>query len=225
MEAGKGDWPMKKYRPLPRGRVYYQVEDWMVSAMIDFRFNILKTIQATAILVRHSESGDSENYTRVIKLLYKAERESIQNRGKPITGDHICVMKQGPVLSRVFDLIKGVDFDLACWKEFVERSGRFSIRLLKDPGNSELSPYEIELLERVCAENEHKDLWEIIAELHELPEVKKRNPKDNASGKKSISLPLEGIIEGLDTDSDDKRLLIERAEEASSLQRLFHASS
>lgn len=51
--------------------------------------------------------GGRLNYTKLIELLYLADREMINQTGYPITGDSYCLVKNGPVLSRVYDLIRG----------------------------------------------------------------------------------------------------------------------
>lgn len=47
------------------------------------------------------------NYTKLIKLLYLADRRALIEWGFTVTGDKYVAMKNGPVLSRLFDLIKG----------------------------------------------------------------------------------------------------------------------
>ena len=69
-----------------------------------FRFNIEKTIQAIAALL-HFHGSKEMSYLRMLKLLYLADRECLQETGRPITGDRVVAMEHGPVLSSVYDLI------------------------------------------------------------------------------------------------------------------------
>lgn len=71
-----------------------------------FAFKFDKALQAAAYLLRR-ETCREMNYMRLLKVLYLADRESIRESGAPITGDKIAAMERGPVLSGVFDLIKG----------------------------------------------------------------------------------------------------------------------
>jgi uncharacterized phage-associated protein len=72
-----------------------------------FLFNIEKAIQAVAALL-HFHGSKEMSYLRMLKLLYIADRETLKETGRPITGDRIVAMEHGPVLSSVYDLIKGV---------------------------------------------------------------------------------------------------------------------
>jgi uncharacterized phage-associated protein len=51
--------------------------------------------------------GDRMEYVRLLKLLYIADREMMAEAGAPITGDRAVAMDHGPVLSHVYDLVKG----------------------------------------------------------------------------------------------------------------------
>ncbi|MCA6072137.1 MAG: SocA family protein [Endomicrobium sp.] len=45
------------------------------------------------------------NYTKLVKLLYISDRECLDKWGFAISGDSYHSMKQGPVLSRLYDFI------------------------------------------------------------------------------------------------------------------------
>ena len=68
-------------------------------------FNIDKLIQACNYLVK--KNNNSLNYTKLIKLLYIADKESLKRSLQTITGDTYVSMDNGPVLSKLYDLIKG----------------------------------------------------------------------------------------------------------------------
>ena len=71
-----------------------------------FRFDFLKTLQASGVLLQLDANRMA--YIRLLKLLYIADRELLAETGRTLTGDEAVAMKNGPVLSRVYDLIKGV---------------------------------------------------------------------------------------------------------------------
>jgi uncharacterized phage-associated protein len=54
-------------------------------------------------------------------MLYIADRISLDRMDQPITGDCAYSMKFGPVLSGVYDLIKGqnVNDALPLWQEYI----------------------------------------------------------------------------------------------------------
>ena len=51
--------------------------------------------------------GGSLPLIKLVKLLYLAERLSLQRYGEPITGDKLVSMPHGPVLSMTYDHING----------------------------------------------------------------------------------------------------------------------
>ena len=72
---------------------------------MNFDFDLAKTVQAAALLLR--EHHNRMEYIRLLKLLSIADREMLARRGRTLTGDRAVAMKRGPVLSTVYDLIKG----------------------------------------------------------------------------------------------------------------------
>lgn len=108
-----------------------------------------KTIEAAATLI--SLNGGSINYTLLIKMLYYADRISMERYDHPITGDNFCSMDRGPVLSRVYNCIKlneQTPSELEDWDEFIETTG-FNVTLNKNPGDMNLSEAE----DRILAES------------------------------------------------------------------------
>lgn len=161
-----------------------------------FRFNYKKTLQAVAVLLRLSRSSRTDNYMRLIKLLYIADRETLKETARSITGDHIVAMEQGPVLSHVLNLIKDQDAMAGQWGEFIERED-YNIHLAKDPGNDELCHYEIQKLQDVWERYRTKDEWQMVQVTHEFDEWKKNDP-----GKSSKPIPLADILEAVGRKSD-----------------------
>lgn len=124
-----------------------------VPHVIKFTFNPKKTAQAGAILLR-ANGGDMSNYI-FIKMLYLVDRESLARWGEPLTGDDAVSMKFGPVLSAVYDLTKGERAWLReHWEPFISdaevETNRVSLKA--DPGDDELSPAEIKIIEGVYEE-------------------------------------------------------------------------
>jgi len=70
-----------------------------------FNFNFPKTIQMVKRILQNN--GGILNYTKLIKLLYIIEKESLNVSGRPVSGDDYVSMDNGPVLSTVYDLITG----------------------------------------------------------------------------------------------------------------------
>jgi len=106
-----------------------------------FHFKIDKTMQAIAALL-HFHGTKEMSYLRMLKILYIADRESLKETGRPITGDRIVALEHGPVLSGVYDLLRGEHTAWPVWSEFFQKNG-YRIVLINDPGNGKLSKYEI----------------------------------------------------------------------------------
>ncbi|MEM9482851.1 MAG: Panacea domain-containing protein [Cyanobacteria bacterium P01_F01_bin.116] len=118
---------------------------------IEFRFHPEKTVEAAALLPKHH--GEPMKYLGLLKMLYIADRVALAQMEQPITGDHYVSMDYGPVLSGVYDLIKGqpVDDALPLWSKFISPRENNCISLLGDPGDGELCEEEEEILRQVYA--------------------------------------------------------------------------
>jgi uncharacterized phage-associated protein len=108
-------------------------------------FNEAKATQAAAQFLRLR--GEKMSYVKLIKLLYLADREALIRWGRPITPDRYVSMDIGPVVSRIYDLIRDEpppNF-VRIWRKFISQPENYEVRLLGDPGSSELSRPEQEL--------------------------------------------------------------------------------
>src|SRR5580704_14197102 len=113
--------------------------------MLRFRTSTEKKIEAVAVLLR--AEGNRVDRLRLLKLLYIADREALKERGCPIVGGRVVAMRHGPLHGEVYNLIKGEHESDQLWSEHFSSEGN-TLSLLKDPGRLELSPYEIEKLDR-----------------------------------------------------------------------------
>ena len=132
-----------------------------------FRFNFERTLQASACLLRLDRKKMS--YLRLLKLLYIADREWLAETGESITGDRAYAMKQGPVLSTVYDLIKGNGSRAGEWDDFIHTEG-YAVELVADPGRGELSKGIVEKLAEVTERYHQIDDWELSERTHEFKE-------------------------------------------------------
>jgi len=67
-------------------------------------FNVKKIIDSVRFILKLSDS--KMNYTKLIKLLYIADKKSLELSGQTITDDYYVNMHNGPVLSELYDCIK-----------------------------------------------------------------------------------------------------------------------
>ena len=163
-----------------------------------FRFKIEKAIQAVAALL-HFHGSKEMSYLRMLKLLYIADRESLKETGRPITGDRVVAMEHGPVLSSEYDLIKGAHTGWPTWSEYLGKKG-YRIELLRDPGNGALSKYEVGKLRELTERYAEKNEWDMVEIIHSLDEWKKNDP-----GKSSKPIPFEDLLEAIGRVQTEKR--------------------
>lgn len=164
---------------------------------MSFTFNTLKAVQAVAVLLK-SAPNHTRNYTAVLKMLYMADRKCIMEIGAPLTGDRAIAMEKGPVLSETYNLIcnrgGGYEDGQPLWSKYIRRAKQDShaIELLGDPGDGELSDFEIELLESIAQENGSRRYGELIEETHMFPEW--RESWDQSPNRE---IPLMSLLKAL----------------------------
>jgi uncharacterized phage-associated protein len=161
-----------------------------------FRFNLNKTIQAIGVLFRE-EHVNRMSYIRLIKLLYIAERESIKETGRPIIGDGVVAMDQGPVFSRVYDLVKGEAVGTDVWNGYLVKD-HYHLELSRSPDVGELSRYEIDKLRQVSKRHEDHDDWEVVNVTHAFEEWRNNQPPKGSSKR----IPFEDIVKAVGREKD-----------------------
>jgi uncharacterized phage-associated protein len=134
------------------------------------RFNEAKATQAAALMLKLR--GSSMSYLKLIKLLYLADREALLRWGRPVTTDSYVSMDNGPVVSRIYNLIREEPEDeaSAVWRKYITEPRHYEVALTGDPGNSELSRAEEELMHEVFDKFGRKSRWELRDYSHSLPE-------------------------------------------------------
>ncbi len=68
------------------------------------RFNERRATEAAAKFLKLR--GGRMSYLKLIKLLYLLDREALLRWGRPVTTDRYVSMDNGPVVSRIYDLIR-----------------------------------------------------------------------------------------------------------------------
>jgi uncharacterized phage-associated protein len=126
-------------------------------------------VQASGVLLQLDANRMAS--IRLLKLLYIADRELLAETGRTITGDQAVALKNGPVLGRAYDLIKGVAPQSREWSVFIHRV-HYSVELKEGPGRGKLSKVEIEKLTEVTERFRTMDDWELSEHTHEFPEWK-----------------------------------------------------
>ena len=121
---------------------------------VRLKFNEAKAAEAAARLIHLA--GGSMNYMKLIKLLYLADRKALEEWARPISSDRYVAMKNGPVLSRVLNLIRSRVVDVpGPWRHLISPPDDYTVSLVTDepPPGGELSKAEERLIDNVFAEH------------------------------------------------------------------------
>lgn len=135
---------------------------------MNFPFNLPKAIQSAGLLLSEFD-GHCMEHIRLLKLLYIAERKSVQETAMPMIGSQLVAMRNGPLHSQVYDLIKDQTPDAPKWRKYFQQQGRH-IHRVKDPGVGSLSRRDVRILKDVLNEFRDIDTWEIVELTHDFEE-------------------------------------------------------
>jgi len=189
------------------------------NSVMPFQFDRAKAVQAAAFLLKTRPSR-TDNYMRLLKILYVADRESLQETGTPITGDKFVSMKHGTMLTKLLDLAKKKESraypdpqNHEYWDEYIARDGSFDIRLLSDPGVGALCEYEIRKLQEVAERFKDYNQFDMGKYTHELPEY-----NDPGAGSEPISFNRLLEVLGL---SDAADAIVDEAVESAAIKALL----
>ena len=169
-------------------------------------------MQAAGVLLRRD--GNKMSRLRLLKLLYIADRELLAAKGRTITGDRVFAMKFGPVLSRTYDLIKGLEARAGEWDGFIHSDG-YAVDLRKDPGLDDLSRAEIAKLQEVSdryRDVDDEDLWMLT---HSFPEWEKYSVSGGA-----LEIPWQDVL----ADQNKEDIIEIAASNAATSQALMNCS-
>jgi uncharacterized phage-associated protein len=178
---------------------------------MQLRFNEKKTTQAAAQFLKLANGR--MNYMKLIKLLYLADRGALLRWGRPVSGDRYFLMKLGPNLSEVDDLITEVPrpSDEGFWTAHISPPSDYEVELKAEPGNDELSKAEENLIAEIFAAYGHYEPFDLVELLHKtLPEWKEiksgRIPLDYREILQAGGIQND-VIEEIESELDSLRLI------------------
>ena len=166
---------------------------------IQFRFHPEKAIEAAAVFLKLHDQP--MKYLGLLKMLYIADRIALTRIEQPITGDRYVSMDYGPVLSGVYDLIKGnpIDNALPLWSKFIATRNEHNehlVSLFNDPGNADLCEEEEEIIQQVYQVFGHLDPFLVAEWTHDLPEWQYPNGS-------AIPIAVEDILKNVGKSDEE----------------------
>lgn len=138
------------------------------------QFNENKATQVAAAFIRLKNGR--MNYTRLLKLMYLADRTSLIQTGRPITFDSFAALPFGPVLETVK---KRIDTQKAgtregLWGEHIglDPDNRYFVVLEKECEQDELTKSDLGFISDVFEHYGEMELFEELIDnvMHNLPE-------------------------------------------------------
>jgi len=184
---------------------------------VKFRFHLQKVIEASAFLLKLH--GEPMKYISLLKMLYIADRMALNQMEQPITGDDSVSMKYGPVLSGVYDLIKGNDLDgaLSTWQKFIVTKD-YDVELLKEPETEELCEEEVDILRKVYETFGKIDPFKVAEWTHDFPEWE--DPK--IFNKRAIPISIDDILKNLEKSNQEIAEIRQEALREAYLDEFLH---
>ena len=134
-----------------------------------FWFNEKKAAQAAAHVLKRK--GGTLDKLVLLKTLYMADRRTLLEQGKPITGDRMVAMDHGPVLSVVLNLMNKTPGPGSMWAKLIDPPDSNDDVLLKpgaSPDTDELSRYELRILEEEADKYADMEPYPLADHLHKI---------------------------------------------------------
>lgn len=146
---------------------------------------------------------------KIFKLMYFADKLHMSRYGRFIVGDLYVAMKNGPVPSRTYDLVKEIERGQESDAIVVPNS--WAIKAKRDARMIEFSETDIECFEEIIGQYgrdsakqlskiSHGDAWDRVTNKGQMFEA-------NNNGPQSTPMPLDYIVDELPNSAAVRRLL------------------
>ena len=166
--------------------------------------NIEKLVQVCNYLLKKNDFR--LNYTKLIKLLYLADKESLDATHSSITGDTYVSMPNGPVLSQFDNLIRGKHKDKetqTLWNSRFMLDGYNLVAVTDRIPTGELSRFEKSVLDRIYDQFMDDDFNAMIRYVH------KHCPEWQDQKGSSIPIEMKDILKSLGKFDEEIELILE----------------
>jgi len=164
--------------------------------------NIEKMVQVCGYILK--KYNGKLNYTKLIKLLYLADKEALKESAVTISGDDYVCMPHGPVLTVIYDLIRNryghKDINAqALWNTRFLSDSYDLITLISHYPEGKLSEYEKSVLDGVDNQYHNKGFGEMIDLVHD----RKICPEWRDPGDSSLPLPFAEVLKSVGYSDDE----------------------
>lgn len=185
---------------------------------MDFFFDEAVTVEAAVYLLKKI-AHHRTSIMKLLKLLYLADRRALILWGSPITGARPWGMEHGPVLSEVYDLIKGSSKGYAStgqWNKYIKRIDKETVEMIGDTGEYELSRAQQEVLDEIYAKYGRWTASQLSKYTHELLEYHLPT-----GGRKLRALNYEDVLRDSGKDEETIRAIAEDAKLHTAMKKRF----
>jgi hypothetical protein len=178
---------------------------------MNFPINGKKATQAIARLIE--KSGGPVDYLRIAKLVYLADRASLQSRGIPIVGGHYYSMRKGPTIGEIMDFVG--NRNAPGWEDTVSPRFGNEIRLQGRPSFNALSDAEMDVLDATVKAHSSRTTQELVAWCHE------NCPEYEQTERRRTPIQVETILKAGKKSPRQIQKVIDEAKTFEELDRLL----
>lgn len=187
----------------------------------NFLFQERKAAQAAAFFI--FKAGGSLEVLKLMKLMYLAERDSLERFGESITGDAFVSMPHGPVLSITLDHINHfVPSQYGGWSSWISdkadnRVGLQDSSMLRDENDLQaLSEADLQSLQVIWQQYGHYSAWDLREMTHNGLCPEWSDPHGS-----SRPIPMLKLLKILGYSEEASLGLIRRMQSQAETNRLF----
>lgn len=186
-----------------------------------FSFDAEKAVAAVAFLASRGIPDLTKG--KICKLIFLADKHHLVRFGRPVTGDRICAMKDGPVPSGVLNILNGMLAGTGDLLPAVSESGIAVNRTFTNPHfeakefrmGEFLSESDIEALNDVVRAYGGKTFSELRGLTHDMPAYK------NAREDRSNEAPKMAFEDFFEEDDEAIEGALEEMKENARLRKAF----
>jgi uncharacterized phage-associated protein len=183
------------------------------------KFNPITAAQMSAFFAQ--KEGGAIYVLKLIKLLYLADRLSLQQYGEPISWDHMVSMDHGPVLSETLNYINGFKSsnEMQQWEEWISDRAEHKVAIAKEnltrSDLNHLSKADLKILEAIWSQYGHMTRWELRDFTH------KNCPEWNDPKGTSLSIDYEDVVRAMGRTPNEVGELYQKMREQQQIDKYF----